>query len=402
MPLTRRVDQAAAPMIAVICAAGFFSCNSTTQANAPATPPPGSQASPVRVARSVTRSIPLEIVTSGNVEPLSTIVVRAQIGGALNKVLFEEGQMVKAGDTLFEIDPRPFEEAIRLGEANQAREEAQLKLAEANLARAQAQAEHYGKQAERYEKLAEQGIFSREQSDQAAVEARARRTGVRAETANIESVKAAIRADEAAVANARLNLAYCTIKSPISGRTGSIRVKAGNIVKANDTELVTIHQIQPLYVTFTAPEEHLSRIRGRKGALPVTAAIPGETNQAPARGTLSFLDNAVDNTTGTIRMKATFANQDGRFWPGQFVDVRLRLEDRPNTVAVPAAALQTGQQGNYVYVVKPDSSVELRTVTPGPRAGSEMALTEGLAAGETVVTEGHLRLVPGSKVKVLP
>ena len=386
---------------AVLVGVLVCSCNST-QANAPVSPAPGSQASPVKVAQAAVRSIPLEIATTGNAEPLSTIVVRAQIGGALNKVLFEEGQMVKAGDTLYEIDPRPFEEAIRLGEANQAREEAQLKLAEANLTRAQAQAEHYGKQAERYEKLAEQGIFSREQADQAAVEARARRTGVRAETANIESVKAAIRADQAAVANARLNLAYCTIKAPISGRTGSIRVKAGNIVKANDTELVTIHQIQPIYITFTVPEEHLARIRARKGRLPVSAAIPGETTQTAAMGTLTFLDNAVDNTTGTIRLKATFANQDARFWPGQFVDVRLRLEDRPNVVAVPAAAVQTGQQGNYVYVVKPDSSVELRTVSPGARAGSEMAVNDGLAAGETVVTEGHLRLVPGAKVKVLP
>lgn len=343
----------------------------------------------------------MEVATTGNVEAWSTILVRSQIGGVLNKVHFTEGQMVKQGDLLFEIDPRPYEEAIRQWEANKARDEAQLRLAEANLARAEAQAAHYGKQAERYNKLAEEGIFSREQADQATVEARARRTGVRAETANIDSVKAAIHADEAALANARLNLTYCAIKSPIDGRTGSIKVKQGNLVKANDIDLVTIHQIQPVYIAFAVPEEHLGTIRAKSGKLPVFASVPGDP-RPPAQGALSFLDNSVDATTGTIRLKATFDNAGGRFWPGQFVDVRLRLEDRPDAVVVPAAALQTGQQGNYVYVVKPDGSAELRPVTAGPRVESMVSLTRGLASGETVVTEGQLRLAPGLKVKVLP
>lgn len=353
----------------------------------------------MRVARAETRNVPVEVVTVGNAEAWSTIQVRAQIGGVLAKVHFTEGQMVKQGDMLFEIDPRPYEESIRQWEANKARDEAQLKLAEANLARAEAQAAHYGKQAERYEKLAAEGIFSREQSDQAIVEARARRTGVRAENANIEAVKASIRAAESAIANARLNLTYCTIKSPITGRTGAIRIKEGNLIKANDSDMVTIHQIQPIYITFAAPEEHLNTIRARGGKLAVRASVPGDPRPA-AQGTLSFLDNSVDSTTGTIRLKATFDNAGGRFWPGQFVDVRLRLEDRAGAVVVPAAAVQTGQQGNYVYVVKPDSSVELRTVTAGPKVESFVSLTNGLTADETVVTEGQLRLAPGMKVKV--
>lgn len=381
---------------------GFTSCGSTTRANSPAAAtaaPTSAPGVPVRVAQAETQRVPLEIATVGNVEAWSTIEVRAQIGGVLTKVLFQEGQMVKAGDTLFEIDSRPYLEAIRQWEANQAKDEANLRLAEANLTRAESQATHYGKQADRYNSLADQGIFSREMADQATVEARARRTAVRAETANIEAAKAAIRADEAALANARLNLTYCTIKSPITGRTGALKVKQGNLVKANDNDLVTIHQIQPIYVTFSVPEENLNAIRGRNGKLPVTAAVPGESRPA-GQGTLSFLDNSVDASTGTIRLKATFQNESMRYWPGQFVDVKLRLEDKPDSIVVPAGALQTGQQGNYVYVVRPDKSVELRVVTPGPRAGTMVAINQGLQIGETVVTEGQLRLAPNMKVTV--
>ena len=386
-------------ILAALSCMALVSCT-PTKASAPA-PAPAAAGAPVKAARAETRRVPVEIAGVGNVEAWSTVVVRAPIGGGLTKVHFTEGQMVNTGDPLFEIDPRPYQEAIRQWEANQAKDVAQLHLAEANLARAEAQAAHYGKQSERYAQLAEQGIVSREVSDQAAVEARARRTGVRAETASIESAKAAIRADEAAVANAKLNLSYCSIKSPISGRTGALRVKMGNLIKANDVDLVTIHQIQPIYVAFSVPEQHLATIRQRSGQLAVQAVIPGDT-QAPAQGTLSFLDNAVDNTTGTIRLKATFANTASRFWPGQFVDVKLRLEDRPDVVVIPAAAMQTGQQGNFVYVIKPDNTVELRVVTPGPRLDTFMAVNQGLAGGETVVTEGQLRLAPGSKVTVMP
>lgn len=391
--------------IAYVCMAlavfGMAACSSNKSAStaAASSPPP---AAPVKIARAETRSVPVEIAAVGNVEAFTTIVVKAQIGGVLTKVHFQEGQMVRQGDPLFEIDARPYQEAIHQWQANLARETALLRQSEANLARAKSQEEHYGKQAERYTKLAAEGIFSQEQADQANVEARGRRTAVRAELANIDSIKAAMKADEAALANAQLNLSYCSIASPITGRTGSIHVKQGNLVKANDVELVTIHQIQPLYVTFSIPEENLTSVRRylTSGRLRVRASIPGDTREAPS-GALTFLDNAVDSSTGTIRLKANFANADSRLWPGQFVDVKLRLEDRPNTVVVPAAALQTGQQGNFVFVVKDDQSVEMRTISPGPRIETLIAVNQGLEPGETVVTEGQLRLAPGVKVKVL-
>lgn len=377
-------------------------CSNST-AKAPATTAPVTAPEvPVRVAQSAERSVPVEIVAVGNVEPWTTVVVKSPIGGTIVKMPFKDGDIVKRGDILFEIDPRQYQEAVRMWEANLAREKAVLAQTEAALARAQAQEAHFGKQADRYAKLFEQGIVSRELADQTAVEARARRTAVRSETAAIESAKAAIAADEAALSNARLQLSYCTVKALVNGRAGSIRVKEGNLIKAAETELVTIHQVQPVYVAFSVPEENLLEIRRRSsaGRLPVAAAIPGDT-QPPATGTLSFLENSVDTTTGTIRLKAAFDNRDSRLWPGQFVDVKMKMQDRPRAVVVPAVALQTGQQGNYVYVVRPDKTVELRVVTPGPRIDSSVAIEQGLATGETVITEGQLRLAPGMRVKVL-
>jgi multidrug efflux system membrane fusion protein len=227
-------------LTAILLAASGCSSTSATA------PPAAAPAVPVKVAKAESRTVPVEISAIGNVEASSTISLKALIGGAIIRVHFTEGDMVKKGQTLFEIDDRTYQEAIRLWEANLARDKALLAQAEANLARAQAQEVHYGKQAERYEKLAAEGIFSREQADQAAVEARSRRTAVRAETAAIESAQASIRADEAALATARLSLSYCTILAPITGRTGAIHVKQGNLVKANDVELVTIHQIKPV------------------------------------------------------------------------------------------------------------------------------------------------------------
>lgn len=391
--------RSSALFVAALLAGATACSNSTAKGPAPAAPAPEV---PVRVAQSAERSVPVELVAVGNVEPWTTVTVKSPVGGTIVKMPFRDGDIVKRGDVLFEIDPRPYQAAVRMWEANLAKEKAALAQSEANLARAQAQETHYGKQADRYAKLFEQGIVSRELADQTAVEARARRTSVRAETAAIESAKAAIAADEASLSNARLQLSYCTVKALVSGRAGSIRVKEGNLIKAAETELVTIHQVQPVYVAFSVPEENLLEIRRRSSAarLAVTAAIPGDT-QPPATGTLSFLENSVDTATGTIRLKAAFDNRDSRLWPGQFVDVKMKMQDRPRAVIVPAVALQTGQQGNYVYVVRPDKTVELRVVTPGPRVDSSISIDQGLAAGETVVTEGQLRLAPGMKVKVL-
>ncbi|MEZ5398407.1 MAG: efflux RND transporter periplasmic adaptor subunit [Bryobacteraceae bacterium] len=385
--------------VAAFAAALIVSTSCQKQASQSASAAASPPAAPVRVAVSEMASVPFEIATVGNVEASTTISVKALVSGTLMKVHIADGRMVKVGDPLFDIWDKPYLEAIRRLEANIARDKALLKQNEATLASAEAQDAHYGKQADRYTKLADQGIFSRELADQAAVEARARKTAVRAQNAGLDSLKAALLADEAALANARLDLSYCYLKSPVNGRAGAVKMKAGNLVKANDQELLVIHQIQPVYVSFAVPEEHLAQVRRRVAAgLGVHAIVPGD-DRGPVTGRLDFIDNQVDAATGTIRLRGTFANADARLWPGQFVDVKLRLEDRPSTVTVPAAAIQTGQQGYYVYVVRPDSTVDLRVVKPGPRMAGRASIVEGLNAGETVVTEGQLRLAPGMKVK---
>lgn len=390
-----RIQVVCAAAIAVLSLCG---CSSTTSAK----PTPKSGDAPgavVKVAVAETRTVPIEIKTIGNVDPITTIVVRARIGGALTKVYFTEGQLVKKDDLLFQIDPRPYEEAIRQAEANIARDRAQVAQSEANLASAEAQEVHYTKQAERYTKLAEQGIFSQEQAEVAEVEARARRTRVRAERAAIDSGKAAVLAGQAALETARLNLAYCTIRSPITGRTGQLLVKQDNLVKANDVDLVTIHQVQPVNVLFGVTENYLPEIRARMGHLPVTAVVPN-TSLAPSQGSVVFLDNMVERSSGTIRLKASFPNTDTRLWPGQFVDVSLKLDDRKNAVVVPGNAVQVGQNGSFVYVVKPDKTVELRNIKTGARLDRMVTVDEGLKSGETVVTEGQMRLAPGARVRI--
>ncbi|MEP7362800.1 MAG: efflux RND transporter periplasmic adaptor subunit [Acidobacteriota bacterium] len=383
---------------ALTAAAVLSGCTSTTHANpsAKAADAPGAT---VKVAVSETRTVPIEIKTIGSVDPVTTIVVRARIGGALTKVYFTEGQLVKKDELLFEIDPRPYQEAIRQAEANIARDRALMAQDEANLASAEAQEAHYGKQAERYVKLAEQGIFSREQADQAEVEARARRTRVKAERAGIDSAKASIVADQSALDTAKLNLAYCTIRSPITGRTGQILVKQDNLVKANDVDLVTIHQVQPVNVIFGVIESYLPTIRARMGRLPVTATVPN-TSLAPSLGSVVFMDNMVDRNSGTIRLKAVFPNADAKLWPGQFVDVSVKLEEQRNAVVVPGNAVQVGQNGSFVYVVKADKTVEVRPVKTGARLDRLVTILEGLDSGETVVTEGQIRLAPGARVRI--
>lgn len=364
-------------------------------AGSPATP-----ATTVKLATAQTRSMPVEIKTIGKVESMNSVQVRPIIGGTVLKAYFTEGAMVKAGDLLFEIDPRTYQEAVKQWEANLARDRALQAQSEAQLASAQSQEAFYGMQATRYEKLAKEGLASQEQADQAAVEARARRTNVRAVSAAIDSIKATIRADQAALDNAKLNLSYCSIRAQITGRTGDVRIKPGNLVKANDSDMLTIHQVQPTYVTFTVPEARLITLRERmkRGALTVSASIPGDT-LPDSRGTISFMDNSVDAATGSIRLKATFTNAETRLWPGQFVHVKVLLEQQEGAVVIPAVALQNSQNGNYVYVLTPQQTVEMRPVTIGTRADRDVAIEKGLKSGEQVVVEGQLRLAPGMKVK---
>ncbi|MGE5254621.1 MAG: efflux RND transporter periplasmic adaptor subunit [Planctomycetaceae bacterium] len=373
-------------------------------------------AAPVTVASVTQESIPLQVRAIGNVEAYAVVSVKSQVGGELAKVHFREGQDVKKGDLLFTIDPRPFEATLRQAEANLNQNLAQVKQAEANLARDIAQEENAQKEARRYKDLAAKEYVSKEQFDQLLTAAEAARATVAADRAAVESTRAAVQASRAALENARsavqassaalenakIQLGYCAIRSPLDGRTGSILVQQGNLVKANDTQpLVSINQIQPIYVTFSVPEQDLPEIKKymARGKLKVEAFL-AQKEDRPEQGWLTFVDNAVDLTTGTIRLKGTFENREKRLWPGQFVNVALTLAVEPAAVVVPAPALQTGQQGTFVFVVKPDHTVESRPVVTARTVGEEAVIERGLSPGEVVVTDGQLRLSPGARVEI--
>ena len=362
----------------------------------------GSQAGvPVLVAVVVQKTVPVEVAAIGNVEAYSTVAVKTMVGGELTRVHFKEGQDVQQGEPLFTVDPRPFDAALKQAEANLAKDVAQLRQAEANLARDEAQAKNAEIQARRYGDLYAEGVVAKELADQFHTSSDALEATLRADRAAIDNANAAIQADKASRENAMLQLAYCSINSPVNGRTGNLIVHQGNVVKANDLALVTINKIQPIYVTFTVPEQNLPDIKRAMAArtLEVKAVVPKEEG-APERGTLTFVDNTVDTATGTIRLKGTFTNQNKRLWPGQFVNVVLILSARPNAVVVPSRAIQTGQSGQYVFVIKPDSKVEIRSVVIGSTTQSEIVIERGLNPGEVVVTDGQLRLVPNAKVIV--
>jgi len=395
-------------------------------ATGPAAPP----AVPVGVAGVEQKIVPLQATAVGNVQAYTTVGVKSQIAGQIVQVHFTEGRDVKRGDLLFTIDPRPPEAALRQSEANVAKDVAQLRQAEAtlaqrhaevtqalaNLERELAQMENARVQEQRYRALMDRELIAREQYDQlrttfAALQATVQaaraavenaRASARAAEAAVENARAVIKADEAMVDVARLQLAYTTIRAPMDGRTGNLLVQAGNVLKSNeDTPLVVIAQVHPIYVSFSVPEQHLTAIKKYQtgGGLKVEAAIDG--GQRRAAGALTFINNTVDPNTGTIQLKATFPNTDDVLWPGQFVDVSLTLTAE-NAVVVPAQAVQAGQQGPFVFVVKPDMTVESRRVKVGRRLPRELVIDEGLTPGERVVIDGQLRLVPGARVEIKP
>ena len=333
------------------------------------------EAEPVTVGTVAQKAVPLDVRAIGHVEALSSVAVKARVGGQLLRVEFREGQDVKKGDVLFTLDRRPFEAA--------------LAEAEANLARDRARAKNAQDEAGRYKDLVAKDYVTQQEYD-----------NVRS---NAAAAEATVAADLAQIQNARLNVEYSTITAPISGRTGSLQVQAGNMVKANDDKpLVVINQIQPIYVTFTVPEATLGQIQARMrgGRKLAVAAAPADHTTAPQTGSLFFVENAVDPQTGTILLKAQFDNTDRALWPGQFVDVVLSLAVDSNAIVVPTQAVQTGQGGQFVFVVKPDMTVESRQVTVARSAGAESVVTKGLSAGERVVTDGQLRLAPGTRVEI--
>jgi multidrug efflux system membrane fusion protein len=330
---------------------------------------------PVKVAVAEQKAVPVQLQAVGTVEAFATVSIKSRIDGQLVGVHFREGQNVKKGDLLFTIDPRPYESAIKEARARLDRDAALAGKAELD--------------AKRYAELVAKNFVSSDKFEQFR--------------ANAEALRATVAADRAALERAQLNLDYCFIRAPMTGRTGRLLVDQGAQIKANDDKggMVEIMQIMPINVGFAVPQQHLAAIKTHMaaGPLKVAADIP-ESELKPDAGTLSFLDNKVNTQTGTVLLKGTFANQDRLLWPGQFVMATLTLTTRSDAVVIPSVAIQVGQDGQFVYVVKPDMTVESRTVAPGMSVGDGVVVDKGLAAGERVVTEGQLRLVPGAKVQI--
>ena len=357
---------------------------------------------PVETALVTQQDVPIQIKAIGNVEALSTVAVRSQVEGTLLRVAFVPGQEVKKGDVLFAIDPRPLQAQLSQAEANLLRAMAAVRQGLDIVAKDEATANNSRTIVNRDTKLIEGGVISREEYDNAVSKLQADEATVRADKSAVANLQAAQKAEQAAVENARVQLSYTTIHAPLAGKTGNLAVTAGNLVRANDTTpMVTITTSSPIYVTFSVPERDLVRIRQSSGAngLVAQGVIPGDESN-PVMGKLSLVDNTVDVATGTVRLKATFQNDDHRLYPGQFVNVVLTLGTQNGAVVVPSQAVQIGQDKSFVYVVKFDSTAEMRVIKPGPAADTMTVIDDGLKPGEQVVTDGQLRLVPGAKVQV--
>jgi multidrug efflux system membrane fusion protein len=363
MPGSTRFIAGCLVMAVLVCG----SCKSEKN-NGPRTKP----AVPVTVTQAMEKEVPVQLKAIGTVEAFATVALKSQISGQIARVHFEEGSEVEKGDLLISIDPEPF--LATLGQYK------------ADLARNQAQEKYAREQAARYEGLVKEGIVAQDQYDLLRP--------------NAESLAAAMASDRAAIRSAEIQLSYCSIRSPISGRTGTLDLHPGNLVKANDLPIVTIHQICPINVVFSIPEKRLAEVKTAmaEGELKIEAMIPDEPGHTET-GTLSFMDNAVNSETGTIKIKGVFANAAKKLWPGRFIDVVMTLASLKNAVTVPANAVQTGQQGQFVYIVKPDKTVEVRPVTVGPSMEEEIVIESGLASGETIVVDGQLRLVPGAAIE---
>jgi len=331
------------------------------------------EAVPILAAKVVQKTVADTIRAIGRVEAFSTVDVKAQINGQVMQVHFRQGQDVKQGDLLFTIDPRPFEAALQQAQANLAKDRAQYREAATD--------------EQRYSVLLKQNVGSRQQYDQAEATAAA--------------LSASMQADEAAVQTARLNLEYCKIRAPIDGRTGDLLVHAGNLVKPDaDTAMVVINQVHPVYVDFAIPEQKLPAVREFMAQRKLAVQVSLPEQQGVESGELTFVDNSVDSKTGTINLKGQFDNANGRLWPGEYVNATLILHDHPGAILVPSQAVQTGQQGSFVFVVQPEMKVELRPIVIGETIDNETVVNSGLKAGETVVTDGQLRLIPGATVTI--
>jgi multidrug efflux system membrane fusion protein len=360
------------------------------------------EAVPIEMAVVTQKDVPIQIKAIGNVEALSTIAVRSQVEGVLQRVAFTPGQEVKKGDLLFTIDPRPLQAQLSQAEANLLKAMAAVQQGRDIVAKDLATANNDRVITKRDASLVESGVIPREQYDNDMAKLQSDEAAVRADQSSVANLQAAQKAEEANVQNARVQLSYTTIRAPLSGKTGNLIVTAGNLVRANDTSpMVTITQAAPIYVTFSVPERELMRIRQYSGAngFVVQVVVPGDEAN-PGIGKLSLVDNTVDVATGTVRLKATYQNDDRRLYPGQFVNIVLTLGTESQAIVVPSQVVQSGQDKSFVYVVKADMTVEVRTVKTGTTIDNMTVIEEGLKPGEQVVTDGQLRLVPGGKVQV--
>ncbi len=372
------------------------------QKGGPGGMPGGIPATPVSVAKATQESVPTELHVVGTVEASAIVQVKSLIAGQLLRVAFTEGQNVKQGDLLFQIDPRPFDDALHQAEAAIERDRAQVAQYQAALARDEAQTRFAETDAARQEQLHKESLASKMQADQALTALEVNRATARASEATINTARAALASDLAAVEKAKLDRSHCEIHAPLSGRTGNLLVHAGNLVKENDVPLVVIHQVTPIFVNFSVPEQHLSAVRRLNAGHPLAVrAVPREDAAHSSLGHLAVIDNTVDSTTGTIHLKATFPNADSTLWPGQFVDTVLTLDTIQNATVVPAEAVQAGQQGQFVFAVKADNTVEIRPVTAGRAFGKKVVIEKGVAPGDTVVTDGQLRLFPGAPIRAV-
>ena len=369
----RRVLLASAVVVA-LAAGGLATYYTTdTRAKEARKAPKGPPAVPVAVAAAAQENVPIRVSAIGNVEAFLTVALKARVDGQIVAVNFREGQLVAKGAVLFRIDPRPYEAALRQAEANALRDRA---------AREQARS-----QARRYQELLDKNFISKEAYAQIRT--------------NAETAEATAKASQAALENTRLNLEYCTIHSPLDGYVGKVLLQAGNMVRANDVNpLVVINQVRPIYVNFALPEQNLPDVRKYQAqSLLRVDVVPTDPAMSAATGQLIFIDNAVDPSTGTIRLRAQFENADATLWPGQFVNVRVQLYEKPDAIVVPSAALQTGPEGQYVYVIGDDSLADLRKITV-ERTEGDRAIVSGLKKGERVVTRGQLRLGPKTRVQI--
>lgn len=415
-------------------------------------------AAPVTTAQVTQRTVPVDVRLIGNVQTINTVSIKSQVQGILSKVHFKEGEFVKKGDPLFTINRDPFEAAVRqaqgtldkdrasvvqakadlqrtsalvkVARANVMRDSASVKQAGDVLERDKSQSVYADAELKRYRDLLEKGFATQEQYEQLRANSESLHSTVNADISAIENARATLRSTKASLENAiaavrsqeatlqnaietvkasqasldsaNIQLDFCEIKAPITGRTGSLIVQEGNLVKAvADTAMVVINQISPIYVIFPAPEQYLQEIRDRfsSGALTIEA-LPAPSEKHPEAGVVTFIDNTVDPTTGTFLVKATFPNRNMHLWPGEFVDVILRLSTLKDALLVPSEAVETGQKGEYLFVVKPDKTVEYRTVVTGITHDGDIVIENGVRAGETVVTDGQVRLVNGTKVDI--